>query len=58
MELIDIRNQLCLEDYYRTDTHWKQEYIVNAAPLIFIENPKADTDKELKIGRASCRERV
>ncbi len=31
MEYIDITGQLTLEDYYRTDTHWKQECLVDVA---------------------------
>lgn len=31
MEYIDITNLLELDDYYRTDTHWKQENIVDIA---------------------------
>lgn len=33
-EYIDITGTLELEDYYRTDTHWKQENIVDAANKI------------------------
>lgn len=31
MTYIEIRNLLSLEDYYRTDTHWKQESILDVA---------------------------
>lgn len=31
MQLIDIRGLLSYDDYYRTDTHWRQERIVDAA---------------------------
>lgn len=31
MEYIDITDLLSLEDYYRTDTHWRQEKIVDVA---------------------------
>lgn len=31
MNYIDIMNLLSLENYYRTDTHWKQEEILNVA---------------------------
>lgn len=34
MEYIDIRPLLDLEDYYRTDTHWRQEKIVDVAEFI------------------------
>ena len=33
-ELIDLRGFLDIEDYYRTDTHWRQEQIVLAAQAI------------------------
>ena len=33
-ELIDLRSFLDIEDYYRTDTHWRQEQIVPAAQAI------------------------
>ena len=28
---IDLRDTLSLDDYYRTDTHWRQEKLINAA---------------------------
>lgn len=31
MQLIDVRGLLSYDDYYRTDTHWRQERIVDAA---------------------------
>ena len=31
---IDIRNTLSLEDYYETDTHWKQENLQNVVNTI------------------------
>lgn len=34
MTFIDIRNLLELDDYYRTDPHWRQEKIVDVAKLI------------------------
>ena len=34
MQYIDIYGQLYLEDYYRTDSHWKQENIVGVAEYI------------------------
>lgn len=34
MEYIDIFDKLELEDYYRTDTHWKQEEIVHIAQYL------------------------
>ena len=33
-ELIDLREYLTIDDYYRTDTHWRQEQIVPAAQAI------------------------
>lgn len=33
-DFIDIRTLLKLEDYYKTDTHWKQENIIQAAKKI------------------------
>ncbi len=34
MEYIDIFSYLSIEDYYRTDTHWRQENIVDVAQTI------------------------
>ena len=31
MEFIDIRSFLSIEDYYKTDTHWRQEKILDVA---------------------------
>ena len=33
-ELIDLRDCLCIQSYYRTDTHWSQEAILPAAEAI------------------------
>ena len=33
-EFIDLREYLTIEDYYRTDTHWRQERLVPAAGAI------------------------
>ena len=33
-ELIDLREYLTIEDYYRTDTHWRQERLLPAAQAI------------------------
>lgn len=33
-ELIDLRQHLGIDDYYRTDTHWRQEQILPAAQAI------------------------
>ena len=33
-EQIDLRDVLTLEDYYRTDTHWRQENLLEAAGVI------------------------
>ena len=37
MQFIDIRHLLSIEDYYRTDTHWKQERIGKVAQYIAAE---------------------
>ena len=37
MKFIDIRKLLGLDDYYRTDTHWRQERITDAAAYIASE---------------------
>ncbi|MBQ2705647.1 MAG: hypothetical protein IJF60_02405 [Agathobacter sp.] len=34
MSYIEIRDLLAIEDYYRTDTHWKQECIVDVAEYL------------------------
>lgn len=34
MDFIDIRGLLSIDDYYRTDTHWRQEKIVDVAERI------------------------
>lgn len=34
MEYIDITNLLGLEDYYKTDTHWKQENLLDVAAFL------------------------
>lgn len=34
MEYVDIRDLLSLDDYYRTDTHWRQEKICDVAERI------------------------
>lgn len=43
---IDLRDTLSLEDYYRTDTHWRQEKLIPAAQIICnamqITAPKAE----------------
>ncbi|MBQ8239046.1 MAG: hypothetical protein IJZ39_12980 [Oscillospiraceae bacterium] len=33
-KFIDLRDTLTLEDYYRTDTHWRQENLLPAAEII------------------------
>ena len=33
-ELIDLRDTLSIEDYYRTDTHWRQEQLLPAARAV------------------------
>lgn len=33
-EHIDLRNTLKLSDYYRTDTHWRQEHLIPAAEAV------------------------
>ena len=43
---IDITGALGYEDYYRTDTHWRQEYLLDAAGVICeamgVAGPKAE----------------
>lgn len=34
MEYLDLTKQLTLEDYYKTDTHWRQERIIKAASYL------------------------
>ena len=34
MKYIDITENLSLEDYYKTDTHWKQENLVDVAEVL------------------------
>lgn len=34
MEFIDVLNTLEIDDYYKTDTHWKQENIIETAEMI------------------------
>ncbi len=33
-EFVDLTQSLSLEDYYRTDTHWRQENLLNAAQVL------------------------
>ena len=37
MKFIDVRGLLSIDDYYRTDTHWRQERIVDVAQKIASE---------------------
>lgn len=37
IHFIDVRDRLSIEDYYHTDTHWRQEKIVDAAQKIASE---------------------
>ena len=41
MTYIEIRDMLEIEDYYRTDTHWKQECIVDVAEYL-VDNMATD----------------
>lgn len=45
-EFIDLRDTLSIEDYYRTDTHWRQEHLIDAAGVLSnamgIPAPKAE----------------
>lgn len=65
-EYIDITHLLSLEDYYRTDTHWRQEKIVDVAECLktamkeddeVLYNNKAAVDEKWKtqeIGKESA----
>ena len=52
---IDLRDTLSLEDYYRTDTHWRQEKLLPAAKMICeamgIPAPKAEDFTQRKVER-------
>jgi len=52
---IDLRQALTLEDYYRTDTHWRQENLLTAARTICqemgITAPKAEDYTKTEISR-------
>lgn len=41
---IDIMDLLSLEDYYKTDTHWRQECIVDVAERLSLEMGTASTE--------------
>ncbi len=45
MTPIDLTGQLTLEDYYFTDTHWRQENLVDLADYL-LESMGADAEKE------------
>ena len=44
---IDPTGQLSLEDYYYTDTHWKQENLVQLADMILSEMGVTDADSKV-----------
>lgn len=48
MEYIDITDLLSVEDYYRTDTHWKQEQIIDVADRL-AEKMGVTLDDEYKV---------
>lgn len=48
MEYIDITENLCIDDYYKTDTHWRQESITDVAGLLK-EKMGVDTETEYSI---------
>ena len=54
-EQIDLRDALSLEDYYRTDTHWRQEKLLPAAETLCnvmgITEPKDEDFTETKVDR-------
>lgn len=54
-EYIDITEYLSIEDYYRTDTHWKQENIMDVAGILCdamgVEQPNADHFTTTKIDK-------
>lgn len=58
-QYVDITNFLSLEDYYKTDTHWRQEKIVDVAEYLkavmmeegdgsFVNSKKPDNEYEIK----------
>lgn len=51
-EYIDISNMLSLEDYYRTDSHWKQENIVDVADKLLDSMDCEYSDTSVKINKA------
>ena len=54
-ELIDLRGFLDIEDYYRTDTHWRQEKLLPVAQKLAaamgVTAPKAEDFTEVKVER-------
>lgn len=50
-EYIDIFSELELEDYYRTDTHWRQERITDVAKKL-AETMGTELDTEYEINKA------
>lgn len=47
MEFVDITGYLSLEDYYKTDTHWRQEKIVDVAEYLKRVMLNQDSDTEI-----------
>ena len=55
-EYIDIRGFLSLEDYYKTDTHWRQEKITDVAEYLKkVMLPGSSEAKELEISQETDR---
>lgn len=57
-EHIDLRNALELSDYYRTDTHWRQERLLTAAGVLCealgVTAPKAEAYTQTQLDRPFC----
>lgn len=54
-QMIDLKDALTLEDYYRTDTHWRQENLLNGATAICqamgVTPPKAEDFTQVALER-------
>ena len=54
-EFVDITDTLSIEDYYRTDTHWRQECLLDAAgklsAALGIEAPRAEAFTQVAVER-------
>ncbi len=46
---IDLTDKLTLESYYSTDTHWRQEKIINVADFILSEMGAANSEEKSEI---------